>query len=208
MIFDRPCILSVLLLSGLLTAGCSLKYSEDVRNAEDSVPEFVFSDADFTRYENSKNTVSMHAKKLEQYKGGNKTYADSISFTMRDKDGAVDTEGSCGLLASDSQTEKYSLYNDIQIFNHSRKVRISADQLRWNGRNEQLTSGRSDTITIIKEGTTIRGSGFSASGVSNEFAFTGAVSGTVDTADDENSGNQTDAAVLLHTEKGSADDKD
>jgi LPS export ABC transporter protein LptC len=171
------------LLSSLTAAGCSLKYSEDVRSAEGSVPEFVFSDADFSRYEDSKNTLSMHAKRLEQYKGGNKTYADNIQFKTRDKDGNVDTEGACGLLSSDSSQKEYSLYDGIKIYNHSRNIQIDADQLRWNGKNEQLTSGRNDTITIKKEGTTIRGSGFSASGVSNEFVFTGAVSGTVDTTD-------------------------
>ena len=172
------------LLFCLTVTGCSLKYSEDVRSAEDSVPEFVFSDADFSRYEDSKNTLSMHAKRLEQYKGGNRTYADNIQFKTRDKDGNVDTEGACGLLASDSSQKEYSLYDGIKIYNHSRNVQIDADQLRWNGKNEQLTSGRNDTITIKKEGTTIRGSGFSASGVSNEFVFTGAVSGTVDTTDE------------------------
>jgi LPS export ABC transporter protein LptC len=207
MIVRQSSIISVLLLLGPLAAGCSLKYSDDVRNTEDSVPEFVFSDADFVRYENRRTTVSMHAQKLEQYKGGNKTYAENIHFTMHDKDGATDTEGSCGLLASDSQTQKYSLYNGIQIFNRSRNVRISADQLRWNGKNEQLTSSRNDTITIVKSGTTIRGSGFSASGVSNEFSFMGAVSGTVDT-DDESAGNKTDSTVLSHTDEGSADEKD
>jgi LPS export ABC transporter protein LptC len=205
-----PCsslIISVFLLSGLLAAGCSLKYGEDIHNGEDNEPEFIFSDAEFMRYENSKNTVSMHAQKLEQYKGGNKTYADNVRFTMLDNDGKVDTEGLCGLLASDSQTQKYSLYNGIQIFNHSRNVRIHADQLRWNGKNEQLTSGRNDTITIVKEGTTIRGSGFSASGVSNEFAFTGAVSGTVDT-DDEKNDRGTDGEAVSDTEKGTGNEKD
>jgi LPS export ABC transporter protein LptC len=206
MIFCRSFIASTILLLGPFAAGCSLKYSEDIRNAEDSVPEFVFSDADFTRYENKKNTVSMHARKLEQYKGGDKTYADDIRFVMKDKDGKVDTEGSCGLLAADSGTQKYSLYSNIQIFNHARSVRIHADQLRWNGKNEQLTSGRNDTITIIKEGTTIRGSGFSASGVSNEFAFTGAVSGTVDT-NDETAGARPDNAALPSAEEGTAGEK-
>ncbi|MCK9170197.1 MAG: LPS export ABC transporter periplasmic protein LptC [Treponema sp.] len=207
MIFHRSFIIPVFLLSGLLAGGCSLKYSEDAHNTEDKEPEFIFSGADFKRYENSKNTVSMHARKLEQYKGGSKTYADDVNFTIMDDDGNVDTDGSCGLLASDSESKKYSLYNGIQIFNHSRKVQIIADQLRWNGKNEQLTSGRNDTITIKKEGTTIRGSGFSASGVSNEFAFTGAVSGTVDT-NDENTDKETGSAPASNTEKGINNEKD
>jgi Protein of unknown function (DUF1239). len=204
--FRPRCVIPCLLLSGLLAGGCSLRYTENVTNSEDTVPEFVFEDAEFTRYENSRSTMSMHAEKLEQYKGGSRTYADNVRFTMKTEDGKIDTEGSCGLLASDSQAKKYSLYNGIQLFNHSRNVRIQADQLRWNGKSEQLTSGRSDTITIIKDGTTIRGSGFSASGVSSEFAFTGAVSGTVDTSDDEN-GSRKDTAVPPHADEGTSDEK-
>lgn len=176
------CTCAIILLCSA-ASGCSLKYSENIKSAEDSVPEFVFSDAEFSRYEDNRNTLTMHADKLEQYKGGNKTYADSIHFSIHDKNGSIDTEGSCGLLASDSDKEKYSLYDGIRIFNHPRNVEIHADELRWNGRSEQLTSGRNDTVTIIKEDTTIRGAGFSASGISNEFAFTGAVSGSVDTAE-------------------------
>jgi LPS export ABC transporter protein LptC len=207
MIFRRSFIIPVFLLFGSLTGGCSLKYGEDTLNVEEKEPEFIFSGAEFKRYENSKNTVSMHAEKLEQYKGGSKTYADNVDFRILNNDGNVDTEGSCGLLASDSQAQKYSLYNGIQIFNHSRNVQIKADQLRWNGKNEQLTSGRNDTITIIKEGTTIRGSGFSASGVNNEFAFTGAVSGTVDT-NDESNGIETGSKAVSDAEKGINDEKD
>ena len=207
MIFHRSFIIPVFLLFVPLTGGCSLKYSEDTHNIEDKEPEFIFSGAEFKRYENSKNKVSMSAQKLEQYKGGIKTYADNVNFTIMKDDGNIDTEGSCGLLSSDSQAQKYSLYNGIQIFNHSRNVQIKADQLRWNGKNEQLTSGRNDTITITKEGTTIRGSGFSASGVSNEFAFSGAVSGTVDT-NDENTDKETGSKAAYNTEKGIDHEKD
>ena len=178
-----PAGIAALLILCSVTAGCSLKYTEDVRSAEDIVPEFVFSDAQFSRIEDSRETISMHAARLEQYKGGSKTYGKNISFMMHDNQGKTDTEGSCGMLASDSDTEKYILYDNISIFNHPRNVKIHADELRWNGKTEQLTSGRTDTITVTKEGTTIHGSGFSASGISNTFTFTGTVSGTVDTAD-------------------------
>jgi LPS export ABC transporter protein LptC len=178
-----PAGITALLILCSVAAGCSLRYTEDVRSAEDTVPEFVFSDAQFSRIENSRETIAMHAARLEQYKGGSKTYGKNISFMMRDNQGRTDTEGSCGMLASDSNAEKYMLYDDITIFNHPRNVKIHADELRWNGKTEQLTSGRTDTITITKEGTTIHGSGFSASGISNTFTFTGTVSGTVDTSD-------------------------
>ncbi|MGI5097503.1 LPS export ABC transporter periplasmic protein LptC [Treponema socranskii] len=169
------------------SAGCSLKYSDGKKNVESEVPEFVFANADFSRWEKNKKTLSMRARTLEQYKGGS-TYADSVSFTAYADDGSAETEGSCGLVAFDSKQKIYSLYDGIELTNEPRDVRISADELRWDGNTEQLTSRRTDTITMKKNGTVVRGSGFSASGVSNRFVFTGAVSGTVETDEDAEEG--------------------
>ena len=172
-LFSLPCI----------AAGCSLKYSEGQKNVDAEVPEFVFSDADFSRWERNQKTLSLRAHTLEQYKSGG-TYAESLSFTAYADDGSAETEGSCGLVAFDPKQKMYSLYDGIELTNAPRNITIAADELRWDGNTEQLTSRRTDTITMKKSGTIIRGSGFSASGISNRFVFTGAVSGTVET--DEN----------------------
>ena len=74
------------------SAGCSLKYSDGKKNVESEVPEFVFANADFSRWEKNKKTLSMRARTLEQYKGGS-TYADSVSFTAYADDGSAETEG-------------------------------------------------------------------------------------------------------------------
>ena len=169
------------------SAGCSLNYSDGKKNVESEVPEFVFSNADFSRWEKNKRTLSMRARTLEQYKGGG-TYADSVSFTAYDDDGSAETEGSCGLVAFDAKQKIYSLYDGIELTSRSKNVTITADELRWDGNTEQLTSRRTDTITMKKNGTIVRGSGFSASGVSNRFVFTGAVSGTVEIDEDAEEG--------------------
>ena len=169
------------------SAGCSLNYSDGKKNVESEVPEFVFSNADFSRWEKNKRTLSMRARTLEQYKGGG-TYADSVSFTAYDDDGSAETEGLCGLVAFDAKQKIYSLYDGIELTSRSKNVTITADELRWDGNTEQLTSRRTDTITMKKNGTVVRGSGFSASGVSNRFVFTGAVSGTVETDEDAEEG--------------------
>ncbi|MBP3710297.1 MAG: LPS export ABC transporter periplasmic protein LptC [Treponema sp.] len=168
----------------LFVQSCSLKYAEAAHNVEATVPEFVFDNADFIRYENNKQKFSLFSYKLEQYKGGNETYASGVTFATYDEAGEIETEGSCELLSSNAREKKYSLYDKIELANHPQNVIIKANELRWNGRSEQITSRRSDTITIKKDNMTIIGSGFSASGVSNSFAFTGAVSGFMETTDD------------------------
>lgn len=166
--------------------GCSLKYSEGAGDeAEGKVPEFVFNGASLSRFENGGETLSLKADRIEQYKGGTRTFARNIKFSTKNSKGEAETDGECGLLSADSDAESYILFDGIKIDSRARDVKITAGELKWNGKSEQLTSAVNDTIKIEKEGTTIYGSGFSASAVSDTFTFSGAVSGEVVTDDDE-----------------------
>ena len=164
----------------LLFAGCSLKYEEGV-NAEERNPEFIFYDTTIMRYEDSKKTAEIHAEQLEEYKDSNEIYAKNVSFKLYNTSNNVDTEGFCGLLNADSSKELYELYDGIKLFNKKNNTNFRADVLRWNGKTEQLTGGRTDMVRLEKDGTVIVGSGFSASGISGKFNFTGSVSGDIET---------------------------
>ena len=179
----RIACLSLIFFS-LFFFSCSLKYSETV-NSEDTVPEFVFEDTKMIRYENNKPSLEVTAGTLEQYKNTNETYGKDISFISYDDDGKVETEGSCGIIFADSDKKLYELYEDINLYNTAEKMRFYANVLRWNGRTEQLTSGRSDMVKIEKDDTIMRGSGFSASGISKTFTFRGNITGTIETSDEE-----------------------
>lgn len=133
-----------------------------------------------TRYEDKNVTLQMNADVLEQYKGSSETYAKNVSFSSYE-DGEMSTEGSCGLLYSDTDKDLYELYDKIKLFNYKEKVNFYADVLRWNAKNEQLTSARGEMVKIEKDDTVIRGSGFSASGISKTFSFRGNVTGDIET---------------------------
>jgi len=167
----------------LFSSSCSLKYSESV-NSEDKVPEFVFEDTRLVRYEKKKPTVELSAQKLEQYKNSSESYGQNVSFTSYDDKGKIETEGSCGILYADTDKKIYELYDDINLYNISDKMRFYANALRWNGRTEQLTSGRGDMVKIEKDDTIMRGSGFTASGISKTFSFRGNITGTIETSDE------------------------
>ena len=170
------------LLFFLFFSSCSLKYSEQV-NSEDKVPEFVFEDTKLVRYEKTKPTVEVVAQKLEQYKNSSESYGQQVSFTSYNDNGEVETEGSCGILYADTDKKVYELYDDINLYNTPEKMRFYANALKWNGRSEQLTSGRGDMVKIEKDDTIMRGSGFTASGISKTFSFRGNITGTIETSD-------------------------
>ncbi len=162
--------------SSLLFLSCSLNYGRD-ENSESSIPEFSFKEATFKRIENGTKKISMTAGQLEQYKSHNASFARNVNFTTYDEQGQIDTEGTCGLLSSDTQNKKYGLYNDINLNVHSQEIEITAQALRFDGKTEQLTSSREDEVTIKKSDMETKGRGFSASGVSNTYSFMYEVSG-------------------------------
>lgn len=163
---------------------CSLRYDDGV-DAEKTTPEFIFNQAKLVRYKDAKEDVRVQADNIEQYKDSSITYGKNVKFTTYDKDHKLETEGSCGYLYADTDTELYELYDGIKLFSKVQNTNFFADMLRWNGKTEQLTGGRRDTVRIEKDGTIIYGTGFSASGVSKKFSFAGTVSGEIDAKDKE-----------------------
>lgn len=163
---------------------CSLKY-DDAVNAEKTTPEFIFNQAKLVRYKDGNEDLRVQADNIEQYKKSSVTYGKNVKFTTYDKDHKLETEGSCGYLYADADNELYELYDGIKLFSRVQNTNFFADMLRWNGKTEQLTGGRRDTVRIEKDGTIIYGTGFSASGVSKKFGFAGTVSGEIEAKDKE-----------------------
>ena len=163
---------------------CSLKYDQTV-NAEETNPEFVFTHAKMIRYKKGEESVKVYADSIEQYKDSDITYGKNVSFTTYDDEQKVETEGSCGYLYADSENEIYQLYDGIKLYNKAQNTNFFANMLKWNGKTEQLTGGKRDTAKIEKDGTVIYGTGFSASGVSKTFSFSGTVSGEIEAKDKE-----------------------
>ena len=52
--------------------------------------------------------------------------------------------------------------------------------LKWNSKTEQLIGGKGDMVQVEKEDAIIRGTDFSASGVSKSFSFRGTVTGEIE----------------------------
>lgn len=188
-----------ILIPAVLFSSCSLKYSQNYQD-ESNVPEFIFTDATFSRYEDNAKTLSLSASRLEQYSDGKSMYAKDVDFKVIDKAGKVTTEGTCDLLSSDSNEKKYILYDNINITNKKDELTVTADTLRWNGKTEQLTSSRNDMVSIKKGNTVMHGSGFSASGVSKQFSFTGVVTGEYNSGEKQEEQETAEEQEILNDE--------
>ena len=193
-------ILAITISSLFIFLGCSLKYSQSYQD-ESNVPEFIFTNAVYTKYEDDAKKLSLSAGVLEQYKEGNSMYARDVSFQLLKKTGEIETEGSCKLLSANSDEEKYTLYDDIKIKNFDENLEVTAGSIRWNGKSEQLTSSRNDMVTIKKGDTTMQGSGFSASAISKKFAFTGVITGEFEKNEDSGNNIKEEVSVSVESEK-------
>lgn len=193
-------ILAITISSLFIFLSCSLKYSQSYQD-ESNVPEFIFTDAVYTKYEDDAKKLSLSAGVLEQYKEGNSMYARDVSFQLLKKTGEIETEGSCKLLSANSDEEKYTLYDDIKIKNFDENLEVTAGSIRWNGKSEQLTSSRNDMVTIKKGDTTMQGSGFSASAISKKFAFTGVITGEFEKNEDSDNNIKEEVSVSVESEK-------
>ncbi|MCR5284078.1 MAG: LPS export ABC transporter periplasmic protein LptC [Treponema sp.] len=171
-------IFTPLIFSLCLFSACSLKYTE-TPVVDSLVPEFVFEDVSMKSYEDKEKLSEVNAGTLEQYKNSSESYARNLNFKSFNKEGKVSQEGSCGYLFADTKKESYQLFDDITIKDYSDNINFYASALQWDGKNEQLTSGKSENVKVEKDDTVIVGSGFSASGVSRSYRFTGSVSGSM-----------------------------
>ena len=180
--FFYAALISIALSFFCIFNSCSLKYDDNVE-AEKTNPEFIFNQAKIVRYKDAKEDVRVQAEQIEQYKNSSVTYGKNVKFMTYDDKQELETDGSCGYLYADTDLELYELYDGIKLFNKTQNTSFYADVLKWNGKTEQLTGGRRDTVRVEKEGTIIYGTGFSASGVSKQFSFAGTVSGEIEAKD-------------------------
>ncbi|MBR1720925.1 MAG: LPS export ABC transporter periplasmic protein LptC [Treponema sp.] len=168
----------------LFVSSCSLEYLK-TENTEDSIPEFSFKNANYTKYEASKKNVSLKAEQLEQYKSDNAVFAKNAEFETFDNAGKEETSGSCQLIAANTKKEIYTLYGEIKLNLSKQEMKIEADTLNFNKKTEQITSGKSSEVKLTKKDIVMEGFGFSASGVSKSFSFVDSVSGTIKTTGGE-----------------------
>jgi len=178
----KNCSMAFLILSSfsLFCTACSVKSEETVR-AEDTNPEFVFSDLVYTKYEDKKVSVQLAADKMERYKSNQTIYAQNVTFDAYDENNEIKTSGSCGYMYANPDAEIYKLFDDIKISSKDYKADFSANSLEYNGNTEQLVGSKTDTVKIEKDDTIIYGTGFSASSLSDSFSFAGTVTGEIQT---------------------------
>lgn len=183
----KPFISSILLFLMLSLCSCSLDYS--VRQAEnEGSPEFVFTDASFSRIEDGKNILTLNADVIEQYISDGTMYGKGLTFKAFNKDGSVSVRGSCSLFSGNTDSGEYYFLDNVELESFTHDMLLSSSDVFWNNRTNQLVSSDKTPVSVVKKGESdvfITGERFSASGFSSSYIFDGPVSGTIITGDDD-----------------------
>lgn len=167
----------------VLISSCSLDYGKQTV-VENDIPEITFSNAKMQRIENNKISMELNAGKLEQYKNSDVSFARRIDFKTWDDNGETETAGKCDLISINSRSKKYALFGNIFVELPGEKMTMNAKSLLWYGDREQLVSGKNDIVSIVRDDIKIDGTGFSASGISRSFSFSGNIEGEIETEDE------------------------
>lgn len=190
----------LLVFSFFSLAACSLSYKVEEPQV-DHIPELVFTDVEYLDYEAGKVSMMMKSSQLEQYRDDSALYGREVSFSTYTQAGELSAQGSSQMISVNTADQQYSLLGDVFIDSIQDDMVVRSQALRWDGVGEQLVSGSSDTLELVRgsrgqassqqdpsrqnqeaEHTSrieMAGIGFSASAVSRSFQFSGEVSGTI-----------------------------
>jgi LPS export ABC transporter protein LptC len=174
----RRALTAALFMFGCVS--CAIQYNT-IEDNSDNVPEFMLRDAVVSRYENSQLKVRADAGLIEQYKQQNIFFAQNVACEVYADDGTLQTTGAFGFVVADTDSEVYTLFDNISVENHAENTSVRAEQLKWSGKTGLLASGNDSPVTIIRAGETafeFSGVGFSADTFNRTYQFSG-VSGTI-----------------------------
>ncbi|MGL4982526.1 MAG: hypothetical protein ACRC4W_06720 [Treponemataceae bacterium] len=176
----------------LSLSSCSLNYGQR-EFSEEGVPELIFYDTEYMKFERSRKTTSVKASVLEFYGKESLVFGKEVEFKLYNTDQSPSAEGKTGLLYADQDAEIYTLLDESSISSYNQNMTVNAESLRWNNLTEQLVAGEEDEVTIeygsLKDDgdahLKVKGKKFSASGIGLEYRFGMTPTGTILTGSDK-----------------------
>ncbi|MCR4789848.1 MAG: LPS export ABC transporter periplasmic protein LptC [Treponemataceae bacterium] len=189
-------------LSSFLLFSCSLNYGSE-KNEKIRAPDLLFENLRMTKVENGKISAQIQAGTLEEYTNSDSSFAENVNFTLFDEKGRITVEGHSDLLSAETDSEIYTLFNNIQISSYDQNMKIMAQGLKWNSKTEQLTAPKDHSVSLSndvvrdenksyvesesdsKTKMSFSGTGFSASGLTKTYRFENRLHGTIQTDSEE-----------------------
>ena len=171
-------LLHIAAAAAALGTGCSLEYQELAESLDDETPALRMSSVTVVTVEEGQEKFRVQADSLEDYENTFRRILRGAEFIEYDREGEVSTRGRADLVEFDTRTDNALLEGNISFTSEKDSATVSADYLEWID-GERRLAGRPEGEVYLerKNGTGIRGFGFSADFPSRIFRFSRGVSG-------------------------------
>lgn len=167
------------LVLALLIFSCSLDYSEADLTEElsEETPDMIIYQYESVDIRDGSPVLKITAEEAEFYNSREETLLSNVEFNNYEDD-EISTRGETERAVLHMKSGDASLSGTIVIESVDDDSSLEAETLYWVDSEKTLTSEKTDTVTVVdKEGSTLKGHGFSADIKKSSINFDGEIEG-------------------------------
>ena len=172
------------LLFILPAAACSFDY--DTVYQDDNEPNLIMDEVDYIRISGGNPEIRVRAEEVRRYEAKHIMELDAFSFEQYNAapEGQtaipdINTRGKAGKASMETDTGNLKISNGVNINVVSEDISIETEELSWQDKERFLTAPGTVNITR-SNGTTLKGTGFSADTRKRSWEFETDVQGAVE----------------------------
>jgi len=193
--YPRPCLipfctclkafapLAAIFLAAILPA-CSFNY--DTVSQDDNEPNLIMEEVEYTRIVNGNPEIRLRAKEVRQYEAKHIMELDDLTFEQynaapegQEAIPAVNAQGQAGRASLETDSGNVFMNGGIAIEVASEDISIKTEELSWQDKERVLLAPGTVNITR-SNGTSLKGTGFSADIRKRTWEFESTVEGSVE----------------------------
>ncbi|MDC7237502.1 MAG: LPS export ABC transporter periplasmic protein LptC [Sphaerochaetaceae bacterium] len=154
----------------ILLSSCSFLDEDEESKAAIEHPDIILEDVDYIISRDINGTINLVSNKIEIYNKRNLTIAENASFSVIDKEGKIQVEGSCDNIEIDNETYNTILSGNVKFSIIDPILNITCDNLSWDNDN-RVISTTDKTVTVDSDIGLLIGSGLSLNLDTRYFEF-------------------------------------
>jgi len=177
----------------ILFASCTFDYGHS-GDGEKTTPDLIMENVEYVRIRAGDPVAFFRAERAERYEAQGIMKLTNFSFEQYGESiEEINTLGSAGFATIHIESGDFTMDNGVRIEIESEDVILETKQLEWKDETRILTTGNGEEVHIFQEsGTHFIGIGLIANARERTYEFTGMVSGTFISVDDEEEEESTD----------------
>jgi len=170
----------------ILFASCTFDYGQS-GEGEKTTPDLVMENVEYVRVRSADPIALFRAERAERYEAQGVMKLTNFSFEQYGEKGEeINTLGKAGFASIHIESGDFTMDDGVRIEIESEDIILETKQLEWKDEPRILTTGQGEEVHIYQEsGTHFIGIGLVANARERTYEFTGMVSGTFISVDDE-----------------------